>query len=39
LKPKAIAEFLERDCAMIEEHNKLIKEQGIFEEDSSFDFI
>ncbi len=39
LKPKASAEFLERDCAMIEEHNKLIKEHGPFEEDSSFNFI
>jgi hypothetical protein len=39
LKPKAMAKFLERDCAIIEEHNKLIKTQSPFEEDSSFDFI
>jgi hypothetical protein len=38
LKPKAIAEFLERDFVMIEKHNELIEEQDFFEKNSNFDF-
>jgi hypothetical protein len=34
-----MSKFLEKDFIMIEEHNKLIKEQDLFKEDSSFDFI
>jgi len=37
LKPKIMAEFLEKDSTMIEEHIRLIKEQDFFEEDSKFD--
>jgi hypothetical protein len=34
-----MAEFLERDYAMIEKHNKLIEEQDFFKEDSNYDFF
>jgi len=30
--------MVEKDFIMIEEHTRLIKEQGFFEKDSDFDF-
>jgi hypothetical protein len=39
LKPKTMAEFLEKDFAMIGKHNRLIKEQIFFEDDLNSNFI
>jgi len=34
-----MVEFLERDYAMIKEHNRLIEKQDFFEEDSNSHFF
>jgi hypothetical protein len=34
-----MAEFLEKNFAMIEKHNKLIEERDFFEKKSNFDFF